>query len=85
MNQNEFENYAIDVLVELAVDEGEMFYIIDHDDFKDYFDGNVEPEEFAEIVELIPNVDLDKFNERLVEEMEQGFINSAVCRAEYSL
>lgn len=75
MNKTEFENFAIEMLVELAVDENEPFYIIDHDDLKDYFDGNVEPEEFAEIVEIIPNIDVDKFNDRLIREMEDGLVN----------
>lgn len=83
MNQKEFEKYAIEMLVELAVDENEPFYIINHDDLKDYFDGNVEPEEFAEIIELIPNVDIDKFNDKLIPAIEDGLVNRMVLRAEY--
>ena len=78
MNQAEFENFAIEMLVELAVDMGEPFPIYNHDDLKDYFDGNVESEEFAEIVELIPNVDIEKFNDRLIPAIEEELVNRMV-------
>ena len=83
MNQKEFEKFAIEMLVELAVDMGEPFPIYDHDDLKDYFDGNVSQEEFDEIVELIPNVDIEEFNDKVIPAMDEGIVNMRVLRAEY--
>ena len=83
MNQIEFEKFALEMLISIAIDEKEPFYIIDHDDLKDYFDGNVEEEEFAEIVELIPNVDITTFNDKLIPAMEEELVNMMVLRAEY--
>ena len=78
MNQKEFEKFAIEMLVELAVDMGEPFPIYNHDDLKDYFEGNVSQEEFDEIVELIPNVDIEKFNDKVIPAMDEGIVNMRV-------
>lgn len=83
MNQIEFEKFALEMLISIAIDEKEPFYIIDHDDLKDYFEGNVSQEGLDEIVELIPNVDIEKFNDRVIPEMEEELVNMMVLRAEY--
>lgn len=83
MNVKDVENMALEIIVEVAVDMGEPTYIIDHEDLKEYFVAN-EVEGLDEIVELIPEVDIEKFNDRLIPEIEEELINSQILRAEYS-
>lgn len=84
MNLKEFENMAIEVIVECAVDMGESTYVIDHEDLKSYFEDSEAFENVDEIMELIPQVDIDKFNDRLIPEVEEELINYQILRAEYS-
>ena len=78
MNQNEMENLAVEIIEDICLQEGEPTYVLDHNDLKDYFDGNVDDDVFAEVVELIPQVDIDKFNERLIPELEEAMVNAMV-------
>ena len=83
MNLTDVENMAMEIIVEVAVDMGEPIYVLDHEDLKSYFVDN-EVENLDEIVALIPQVDIEKFNDRLIPEIEEELINSQVLRAEYS-
>lgn len=86
---NKVENLtkiAKEIIVDIAVTElGEPTYVIDHDDLKEYIVDNLYDEpDLDELVALIPEVDLKKFNDELISEIEDELINRAVCRADYA-
>ena len=87
MNLNEIKKLAIEIMVDCCVDEGEPSYFIDHNDLMEVITSNEEmtDDEIVELSELVTEIDLEKLNEELIDEVEAELINIACCRAEYAI
>lgn len=85
MNKNEIKKLAIEIMVDVCVDEGEPSYFIDHNDVVEVITSNEEmtDDEVVELSELVSEIDLEKLNEELIDEIESELINIACCKAEY--
>ncbi len=86
MNRTEIENLVMKSVVECSIDMGEPTYVIDHEDLKEYLMDAVDDEsKLSEVESIIPTIDLDSLNERILSEIEDEMIFIACCKAEYAL
>ena len=86
MNKTEIKNLAIEIMVDVATQEGEYLYFIDHDEVIECITANKEmtEEEVVELSKLVREFDLEKLNEELLSEIEDEFIFINDCICEYS-
>lgn len=70
-NLTQIETQAIEILVDICTDLGEPLYVLDHNEIVDAFVDNDVKVDLTKIDEI----DLDKFNEKLVAECEDALIN----------